>query len=134
LQALARRHPGRLTVPQLGALSNLSHKGRTFSSYFGELQRRELIDVAGRDDVGITEAGFEAIGADPPAELQSPAELVAMWRERLPAAAVPMLDALIEAYPGDKVPGSGGLNATVVVTMSLETLQDLAKQAVRTHA
>ena len=31
---------------------------------------------------------------------------------------------LIEAYPVDKVPTSGGLNATVVVTMPLETLQD----------
>jgi hypothetical protein len=98
-QALVRRHPGRLTVPQLGALSRLSHKGGTFSSYFGELQRRELIDVAGRDDVGITEAGFEAIGADPPAEPQSPAEMVAMWRERLPASATRILDALIEVYP-----------------------------------
>ena len=31
---------------------------------------------------------------------------------------------LIESYPVDKVPTSGGLNATVVVTMSLETLND----------
>lgn len=31
---------------------------------------------------------------------------------------------LVEAYPVDKVPTSGGLNATVVVTMPLETLQD----------
>jgi hypothetical protein len=70
-----------------------------FSTYIGELQRRGLIDVAGRDDVGITEAGFEAIGVDPPAEPQSRAELVAMWREHLPAAAVRILDALIEVYP-----------------------------------
>lgn len=99
LQALARHHPGRLTVPQLGALTNLSHKGGTFSAYFAELQRRGLIDVAGRDGVGITEAGFDAIGAEPPAEPQSPTEIVAMWRERLPAAAVRILDALIEVYP-----------------------------------
>lgn len=31
---------------------------------------------------------------------------------------------LIETYPVEKVPTSGGLNATVVVTMPLETLQD----------
>jgi len=31
---------------------------------------------------------------------------------------------LIESYPVEKVPASGGLNATVVVTMSLETLKD----------
>ena len=31
---------------------------------------------------------------------------------------------LIETYPVDKVPTSGGLNASVVVTMTLETLQD----------
>jgi hypothetical protein len=31
---------------------------------------------------------------------------------------------LIESYPVEKVPSSGGLNATVVVTMPLETLQD----------
>lgn len=62
-------------------------------------RHREFINVAGQDEVGITEAGLEAIGADPPAEPQSPAELVATWRERLPAAAVRMLNAVIEAYP-----------------------------------
>ena len=31
---------------------------------------------------------------------------------------------LIESYPVEKVPASGGLNATVVVTMSLESLRD----------
>jgi hypothetical protein len=30
---------------------------------------------------------------------------------------------LVESYPIEKVPAAGGLNATVVVTMSLETLQ-----------
>jgi hypothetical protein len=61
--------------------------------------RRGLIDVGGRDDVGITEARFDAIGADPPAEPQSAAEMVAMWRERLPSATVRILDTLIEVYP-----------------------------------
>lgn len=36
---------------------------------------------------------------------------------------------LIECYPVDKVPTSGGLNASVVVTMPLETLQDGLKRA-----
>ena len=36
---------------------------------------------------------------------------------------------LVESYPIDKVPASGGLNATVVVTMSLETLQDGLQRA-----
>jgi Domain of unknown function (DUF222) len=36
---------------------------------------------------------------------------------------------LIESYPIEKVPSSGGLNATVVVTMQLETLQDGLRRA-----
>ena len=36
---------------------------------------------------------------------------------------------LIESYPIDTVPASGGLNATVVVTMSLETLQGGLRRA-----
>jgi hypothetical protein len=31
---------------------------------------------------------------------------------------------LIECYPVEKVPAFGGLNATVVVTMPVETLQE----------
>jgi hypothetical protein len=57
--------------------------------------------VAGRDDIGITEAEFDAIGADPPEVPQSADELVTMRRERLSAAAVRILDALIEVYPGE---------------------------------
>jgi hypothetical protein len=71
------------------------------SPYFGELQRRGPINVAGRDDVGITEAGFEAIRADPSDEPQSAAEMFATWRDRLRAAAVRILDAVIDAYLGE---------------------------------
>jgi hypothetical protein len=98
LQTLAQRHPGRLTVPQLGALSRLSHRGGTFAAYFARLQRDSLIDGAG-DDVGISEEGFDAIGAVPPEEPQSATEVAAMWRARLPAGTVRVMDALIEAYP-----------------------------------
>ncbi|MGZ6754098.1 MAG: HNH endonuclease signature motif containing protein [Nocardioides sp.] len=36
---------------------------------------------------------------------------------------------MIERYPTDKVPASGGVNATVVVTMSLETLLGVERAA-----
>jgi uncharacterized protein len=99
LEALARRHPGRLTAPQLGALSRMSHKGGSFNAYVAELQRWGLIDVAG--DVGITEAGFDEIGMAPAADPQSPAEALAMWRAVLPGSAVRVLDALVAAYPAE---------------------------------
>jgi hypothetical protein len=99
LQVLARWHPGRLTVPQLGALAKLSWRGGTFAGYLAALRERELVDVAG--DVGITEAGFWAIGSDVPAEPQSAAEVLAGWRERLSAGTVRVLDALVDAYPSE---------------------------------
>lgn len=97
LDVLARRHPGRLTAPQLGALAGLSHKGGTFTKYVSVLREQGLIDVDG--DVGITAAGFAAIDAQPPAAPQSPAEALAMWRARLPGGTVRVLDALVAAYP-----------------------------------
>jgi hypothetical protein len=99
LEALARRHPGRLTVPQLGALSRMSHKGGSFNAYFAELQRSGLIE--GGDDVGITEAGFAVIGEELPAEPLSADEALAMWRDHLPSGTVRVLDALVAALPGE---------------------------------
>jgi len=46
-----------------------------------------------------TGAGFDAIGAYPPAQPQLPAELLAMWGERLLPAVGRILDALIDAHP-----------------------------------
>jgi hypothetical protein len=54
-----------------------------FMAYIWVLQRRGLIDVAGPGDLGITEVGIEAIGANPPDEPQWPAQLVAMWHKRI---------------------------------------------------
>lgn len=95
---LARRHPGRLTVPQLGALAGLSHTGGTFAGYLAELRRAGLIDGDDRD-LGITPAGFAAIDAQPPAAPQSPAEALAMWQARLPSGTARVLDVLVTAYP-----------------------------------
>ena len=65
--------------------------------------------------------GGDNPGADPEAD---PGADAAPRRRLTPEVMGDALVRLIETYPAEKVPTSGGLNASVVVTMPLETLQD----------
>lgn len=98
LEALARRHPAPLTLPQIGALAGLSWRGGTFTAYLTRLREDGLIAKQG-DEFALTERGFAAIGAAPPSAPQSPEEALAMWRHRLPTGTARMLEVLFAAHP-----------------------------------
>lgn len=98
LQALAQRHPLRYTRSQLGTLAGFAPRGGTFQTYFGTLKRAGYIVESG-GEVEITIAGLDYLGADVPAAPTTTAEMLAMWRARLRAGEVKMLDVLVEAYP-----------------------------------
>jgi hypothetical protein len=99
LGVLASQHPMRLTRVQLGTLSKVKHSGGTFSTYFGQLKRGGLIEEDGRD-VGITQAGFDYLGAAVP-DPKTPEEILEMYRSTLKAGAREMLDVLVEVHPAE---------------------------------
>jgi len=97
LAAVASLHPMPLTRAQTAALAKVKRTGGTFSTYLGVLKQAGYITEAG-GMLSITGAGFAALGTAPPAPATAE-ELRAMWRDRLRAGAVRMLDILIAAYP-----------------------------------
>lgn len=99
LQALAQRHPLRYTRAQVGTLAGFAPRGGTFGNYFGTLKRVGFIEQQG-EEVSITEAGLDYLGTDIPAQPTTTEEMLRLWRERLKAGEVVMLDALVAVYPG----------------------------------
>ena len=97
LREIARRHPACWTRSQLGALTGFTPSGGTFSTYLGELRRRGLIEVRGRE-VRVTEAGLDAAG-EVPAAPQTHDETMAMWRGSLKAGCYRMLEVAAAAGP-----------------------------------
>ncbi len=108
-----------------------AHGRFTVSSLHGQMLRTLLHGFANpqlKDPIARTEcaASIGDGGADAGDGATGGSAAAAGDHRRRPTCEV-MGDALvrlIETYPVDKVPTSGGLNATVVVTMPLETLQD----------
>lgn len=97
LTTLADHHPMRVTKSQLGMLAKFKITGGTFQTYWGQIKRLGFIDESD-GDIGLTQAGFDHLGMEPPAPL-SAAELLARWRKVLKAGARNMLDVLVEQYP-----------------------------------
>lgn len=89
LRALAAMHPRRLGVPEWGAQAKASPKSSNWKPNVRALRNAGFIDV-GSKDVGITQAGLDLLGADVPAP-KTPAEIVEMWVQRLPAQSGVML-------------------------------------------
>lgn len=98
LQALAQRHPARYTRAQLGTLSGFTPRGGTFQTYFGVLKRHGYITET-NGEVEITSEGLAVVGVDVPPAPTTTAEMLVMWRSRLRAGEVKMLDTLVESYP-----------------------------------
>lgn len=98
LQALASRHPARYTRAQLGTLAGFSPRGGTFGTYFGVLKRAGFI-IETNGEVEITAEGLAYIGTDVPPTPTTTAEMLSMWRSRLRAGEVKMLDTLVEVHP-----------------------------------
>jgi hypothetical protein len=97
LRAVASLHPMPLTKAKVGTLAKVKSSGGTFSTYLGELKRAGYLEENG-GELTVTQAGFDALGTDPPAPATAD-EVRALWRDRLRAGARRMLDALIDRYP-----------------------------------
>lgn len=100
LETLASFYPEGMTRPQVGGLSCLSHRGGTFTTYLGELRRGGLIDEHS-DLLYATEAGVDAAGVDVPPPPTTVGEVVELWSGRLRAGARRMLEAVVDAMPGE---------------------------------
>lgn len=96
LEALASFKGGHATRRQVAALTGYSVRKSTLRNALSVLRTRELIETAG-DDVVLTPAGRKLAG--PPPAPKTTAETIAMWRAKLEAAPLAILDALIDAYP-----------------------------------
>lgn len=99
LQELAARAPAGYSRPQVGALTQFSHKGGTFTTYLGDLRRAGFIEERG-GLVYATEAGITALGDQVPKAPTSHDEAMALWRKALRSGAFTMLEAIVAAGPG----------------------------------
>jgi hypothetical protein len=100
LATLAKMHPVALTETQLGTMAKLSSGGGTFGVYLRALRAARYVTYEG-GLLGITAAGFRAIGVRPPGRPTSQKAALAAFRQGLKAGARKMLDALTAAYPAD---------------------------------
>jgi len=96
VQALGRMAPLRLTKSQWGTVSGLKTSGGTWSTYLSSIRRRGFIDESPAGYT-LTDAGFDYLGGRP--EPMTAAELQDHYRSILPAGAVKMLNALLDAHP-----------------------------------
>lgn len=90
LQVLAARHPEPLSRSQIATLARMAPKGSTLRTYLGILATKRLISRSDADLYAITAAGIAIAG--PVVQPTSPAELVAMWRQKLTGKAKALLD------------------------------------------
>lgn len=93
LENVARFHPATVSRRQLATLSGYSAKSSSFRNVFSVLNARGLVVKLG-DRVALSRAG-EAVfsgGLPPP---MSPAEVQALWRERLEPVAWRMLEVVL---------------------------------------
>lgn len=98
LQALARHYPMKVTKAQLGTLSAFAPRGGTFRTYFNTLKRHGLISEQG-NEIEISQAGLDYLGADVPPAPTTTEEMLDMWRGALRAGERQMLDVLVDHYP-----------------------------------
>lgn len=98
LQAIAQRHPIRMTRSQVGTLAGFTPSGGTFKNYLGRLKKFGLIREE-RDDVEVTARGFAYLGDDVPRAPATTAELQELWRSKLLRGEREILDLLIGRYP-----------------------------------
>jgi len=98
LMVLASKSPLTVTKTQLGTLARITPSGGTYSNYFGQLRRKNFLEVDDAGNVRVTQEGLDFVGEVTPAP-QTHEEIVAMWKGILVAGAGRMLDVVIEAYP-----------------------------------
>jgi hypothetical protein len=97
LTALASTLLPALTKNQVAMLAGLKVTGGTFQKYLSILRTGgHVVDRNGA--LSITDSGLAAIGGRPPAPA-STADLIGLWKTKLPAGARQMLDVLVLIHP-----------------------------------
>lgn len=140
LGALARRHPLRVTRPQLATLAGMKRTGGAFQSYFSELRGGGFIaEVSGL--ISVTPAGLSAAGVEPCPGPVAPGELREMWRNILKPKAWAVLECLLAIYPETRtkaqlaeavgMTASGGAFQGYLTTLSTNDLVSVSSEGVR---
>lgn len=100
LEAIARRYPNPTSEAQCAQLAKVKRSGGTFGTYKSDLLRGRFMSET-RDGLELTDLGWEEIGMSPgEATPQTTEALLALYAGTIRAGARRMIDALIEAYPG----------------------------------
>jgi len=97
LQALARCHPMKLSLPQLGRLARQSLKSSSFKAYLADTKRAGLM-AHDHDGYTLTDSGMAAIDFTPSLP-QTSDERIAMWRNALIAGERAIFDYVLSASP-----------------------------------
>lgn len=98
LSLLASRYPMTFTKSQIAALTSMSPKSGTFSTYMSKLRNEDLIGVEADGQVKLTERGKQFSG-DVHSVPQTTDEVINMWRNNLTGGARRMFDTLVSIYP-----------------------------------
>jgi uncharacterized protein len=98
LETLARRHPLRVTRPQMAALAGMKRTGGAFQAYFSSLRGGGFIAEAD-GLISVTPAGLAATGADAGSGAATADDLREMWRGILKPKAWAVLGHLLAVYP-----------------------------------
>lgn len=96
LQELAARAPAGYSRPQVGGLTQFSHKGGTFTTYLGDLRRAGAVEERG-GLIYATENGILMLGDKVPEAPTSHDDAMRLWRKALRSGAFSMLEAIVAA-------------------------------------
>lgn len=140
LEALARRHPLRVTRPQMAALAGMKRTGGAFQSYFSALRSGGFIEEDGAL-ISVTRAGLGAAGVDAAMEPVAARDLREMWRGILKPKAWAALECLLAVYPDTRtkaelaeavgMTASGGAFQGYLTTLSTNDLVYVSGAGVR---
>ena len=107
-------HPNKITRARMGAISGLSFKSGTFTTYIATLKRNGLIIGEG-NNFNITEEGLEVTG-DVEQIPTDPESLVNMWMNIVKGGASRMLRVLANNYPNQITREELGIEAEISST------------------
>lgn len=99
LQALAMRHPIKLSKSEIAATAGMAPRGGGFLAQMRQLREHELIEQDGKL-YGLTARGMRIAGDMIDSQPRTTGELVGMWEKKLPGAkGGPALRLLIRLHP-----------------------------------
>lgn len=84
-----------LTRQQVGALSGIQASGGTFSTYLSKLKLTGYLMEPEIDRISATPRGEASV----PDQARNAPEVIALWRDKLPAKAVEMIEHMVRRWP-----------------------------------